>query len=255
MSRAGLGLIVVLVLGALTLAQNPQVFSIFQGVLIEQDAKTPNISTEEMLKIVSSKSALILDSRSYPEYAVGHIPGAIVLAPKPGQPASEYVSDITEVARLTGGDKNRPIVLYCNGLYCSKSKRLSEELLKEGYTNVRRYQLGAPMWRALGNPMVIEPEGVKYVLEGDKTAYFVDARSPSEFQAGSLPGARNVVAGEITKAKDERRLPMHDYNTRIVVFGKDGAQARALAEELTKGAFQNVAYFAGSFPEFLAATR
>ena len=41
-------------------------------------------------------------------------------------------------------------MLYCNGPYCGKSKRLSADLAAAGYTNVRRYQLGIPIWRALG---------------------------------------------------------------------------------------------------------
>ena len=47
------------------------------------------------------------------------------------------------------------------------------------------------------------------------------------------------------KAKDDGRLPMEDHNTRIVVFGRDAAQARALAEAIAREAFHNVAYFPG----------
>jgi hypothetical protein len=63
----------------------------------------------------------------------------------------------------------------------------------------------------------------------------------------------NVTSGQVDLAKDERRLPMHDYNTRIVVFGADGEQARELALELTGGAFHNVAYFDGDIDAFMAA--
>jgi rhodanese-related sulfurtransferase len=218
-------------------------------------AVDPELTFDEMLAVVASGSALVLDSRSYPEWAVGHIPGARVLAPKPGQSASQYVSDIAEVARLTAGDLDAEIVLYCNGPRCGKSKRLNNELLEIGYTNVRRFQLGAPVWRALANPMVIEPAGIRYVL-GDPTAYWVDARDATSFAKASFVRATNlsnVTSGQVDLAKDERRLPMHDYNTRIVVFGTDGAQARELALELTRGAFHNVAYFDGGIDAFFAA--
>ena len=39
---------------------------------------------------------------------------------------------------------------------------------------------------------------------------------------------------------------MEDHNTRIVVFGADGAQARAVAEAVAREAFHNVSYFAGT---------
>jgi hypothetical protein len=40
------------------------------------------------------------------------------------------------------------------------------------------------VWRALGNPMVIEAAGIRYVL-ADPTAYWVDARDASAFAAGA----------------------------------------------------------------------
>jgi hypothetical protein len=40
---------------------------------------------------------------------------------------------------------------------------------------------------------------------------------------------------------------MEDHNTRIVVFGRDAAQARALAEAIVREAFHNVAYFPGTY--------
>jgi hypothetical protein len=52
--------------------------------------------------------------------------------------------------------------------------------------------------------------------------------------------------GEVRKAKDDGRLPMDDHNTRIVVFGRDAAQARILAEAVAREAFDNVPYFPGT---------
>lgn len=53
--------------------------------------------------------------------------------------------------------------------------------------------------------------------------------------------------GEVLKAKDDGRLPMEDHNTRIVAFGRDASQARALAEAVAREAFHNVSYFADTF--------
>jgi rhodanese-related sulfurtransferase len=166
---------------------------------------------------------------------------------------SLYMSDVAEIGRLVP-DQVTPIVLYCNGPFCGKSKRLSEELIEAGYTNVRRYQLGAPTWRALVGIMEIELDGVRYVREGDRTAVFIDARSPEEFGLGTLAMARNVPLAEVTKAKDDGRLPMEDHNTPIIVFGTDGAQARAVTVELAKNAFHNVAYFPGTLDDLVAAS-
>jgi rhodanese-related sulfurtransferase len=143
-------------------------------------------------------------------------------------------------------------VLYCNGPFCGTSKRLSGELLTAGFTNVRRYQLGVPTWRALVGLTQIEVDGTRYVFAGDKTAVWVDARSAEQFATGSLEGAVNMIdKDDVTKAKDDKRLPMQDHNTRIIVFGGDGEQARTVAGEIAKSAFHNVSFFGGTIEELM----
>ena len=234
--------------GATALAQGG---SIFQGTLMEANQKTTEVSTEELRQILKDGSATVFDSRPHLEYAVSHIPGAQNVAAKPGVPTSVYVSDVAEIGRLVP-EKATPLVLYCNGPFCGKSKRLGEELLEAGYTNVRRHQLGAPTWRALVGVMQIELDGIRYVRDGDRTAVFIDTRSSDEFRAGSLPGARNIPLAEVTAAKDDGRLPMEDHNTRIIVFGASEAQAVATTTEIAKNAFHNVSYFAGTLDDLLA---
>lgn len=230
------------------------VMNIQQATLMEPDQKTPELSTEELRKIMAEKSATVFDARPFNEYAVSHIPGAVNVSAKPETSISLYVSDIAEIGRVIQDNKAAPIVLYCNGPFCGKSKRLAEELLTAGYTNVRRYQLGMPVWRALGGITEIEAEGVHYVREMDQTAVWIDARDAEEFTANPIPHARNLPlsgvkpgkdVGEVKKAKDDGRLPMDDHNTRIIVFGRDGAQAKAVAEAIAREAFHNVSYFAG----------
>jgi rhodanese-related sulfurtransferase len=222
--------------------------SIMHGTLMETGQQTPEVSTEELRQILNGGNAYVFDARPHLEYAISHIPGALNVAPKPGVPASLYVSDVAEIGRIVP-DQEAAIVLYCNGPFCGKSKRLSEELLQAGYTNVRRYQLGAPTWRALVGTMQIELDGARYVLEGDRTAVFVDARSAEQFVGRSLPGARNIQLAQVEAAKDDGRLPMEDHNTRIIVFGSSAAEARSVAEAIGRNAFHNVAFLAEGFAE------
>jgi rhodanese-related sulfurtransferase len=238
--------------------------NINQATLSEANQKTPEVSTEELKRILTDRSAVVLDARPYMEFAMSHVPGALNVAPKPGVPISMYVSDVAEVERLVGGDKSKPIVLYCNGPFCGKSKRLSEELVGAGFTNVRRYQLGIPVWRALVGITTIELPAIQHVLANDRTAVFLDARSVEEFRAGTLPGARNIPQGalepgkdqgEIRKAKDDGRLPMEDHNTRIVIFARDAAQALKLAEAVAREAFHNASYFPGTYDALRAGAK
>jgi rhodanese-related sulfurtransferase len=227
--------------------------NILTATLPQPNEKTPEVSTEELRRILADGSATVFDARPPLEYAISHIPGALNVAPKAGVPMATYVSDVAEIGRILGDKKDAAIVLYCNGPFCGKSKRLAEELISAGYTNVRRYQLGVPVWRALVGVTQIEPEGIRYVREGDNTAVFFDARSADEFKAGTLSGARHLPKAEVSKAKEDGRLPMEDHNTRIIVFGKDGAQAREVAEEIAKNAFHNVSFYAGSLADLKLA--
>src|SRR5262249_58893426 len=95
-----------------------------------------------------------------------------------------------------------PIVLYCSGPFCGRSKRLSEDLLAAGFTNVRRYQLGIPVWRALGGATQIELEALAYVHEMDRSAVFIDARDSKQFQEITLPRAVTVPASRLERARD-----------------------------------------------------
>jgi len=46
---------------------------------------------------------------------------------------------------------------------------------------------------------------------------------------------------------------MKDHNTRLIAIGSDVAEARYVAEALSREAFHNVAYFRGSFQKAQAA--
>jgi len=234
-----------------------QFTSIHNAVADTSSFVVPDITTVQLKQILATGEALLLDTRPHEEWASGHIPGALNVSSRPGVPMSLYTSDVHEILRLTGGDKNKALVLYCNGPYCDKSKRVSTDLIKEGFTNVVRYQGGTPLWRTTGNVMELEKEGLIY-FSNDKTAVWVDAREESIYRKETIQGAINIPfssltgvknTGMIKQTKDDGRLPMHDHNTRIVVIAANIQEAAAVAEAITKEAFHNVSYFKGSFQE------
>lgn len=163
----------------------------------------PEIPTEEVQKFLRNKSAPVIDVRSEKEYAIAHIPGSINIYEKE-----------TEVIVQRFPDKGADLVIYCNGPFCHKVKRVAEQLIKRGYKQVKRYQLGLPVWRAFGNTVQTDMPGFKYIYSGDKTAVFVNGRSRDEFQGGTVPGAVNVQAGEAEAANTDGRLPYTDKGTR-----------------------------------------
>src|SRR6266550_2753445 len=253
MNIVGKGIVGLGMAGMMTLAiigmARAQGGDIYQATLAEPNQKTREVSTEQVRRILADGSAIVLDARKRSEYVAGHIPGARNLDAPPAASAAA-------VERLVSGDKSKALVLYCNGPFCQASNRVSEQLVAGGFTNVRRYQLGIPIWRALGGPTEIELEGILRIYKVDQTAVFFDARSAEEFAKGSLPGAHNVPADTLASdGLQKAPLPEDDFNTRIVLFGRDSAQARTLADALAKRPWHNVAYFTGTYEALRAAIK
>jgi rhodanese-related sulfurtransferase len=244
--------------------QAEQLSNVYNVTLGEGSARTPEISTEELRRFLNDKSVTLFDVRPPLEFAISHIPGASNVAPKPGTSKALYTSDAAEIERLLAGKKATPVVLYCNGPFCGKSRRLSDDLIAAGFTNVRRYQLGVPVWRALGGVTQIEADGVRYVRQGDHTAVWLDTRAPEFFQKGSLPGAKRLGveatrAGKdnpaMERAKNDDTLPANDHNTRIIVFGDNPQLVRAVADAVAREAFHNVSFYSGSYAELCKSIR
>jgi rhodanese-related sulfurtransferase len=215
--------------------------SVYQTTLEEPNQVTPEITTEELVAILAAKSEPVFDVRSPKEYAIGHIPGTINVSELEVQRISELYPD-----------RGTRMILYCNGPSCGKSKRTSEQLVAFGYTRVRRYQLGISVWRALSHTVQTDLPGFDYIYTGDRTAVFVDARTPAEHARGTVAGAVNIQKGEAAAANDDGRLPLTDKGTRIVVFGRTDEQAKVVATEIAEKAYWNSSYFGGGFDDLAA---
>jgi rhodanese-related sulfurtransferase len=220
--------------------------SVFDGV-VSNVAGSPEVSTAELRAVLRDSSAIILDARPFEEYAISHIPGARAVPAKPGTTRALYVADAAEVAKSIP-DRAQPLILYCNGLFCGRSERFADDLTKLGYRNVRRYQLGAPGWRALGGVMQVEKPALLRLLAQDATSVLIDGTT----EVGLKPRLRNAISiplPEASKAKDDGRLPMTDHNTRIFVVATNGTEARAVAEAIVHDAFHNVTFFGGAITD------
>jgi len=217
--------------------------SVFQATLDEQNPKTPEASTADVQRALAERSAIVVDSRKRAEYVGGHIAGA------------KNASSVDEMLKVVDGDKSKAAILYCNGQHCQASRNLGSELAAAGFTNVRRYQLGIPMWRTLNGPVEIELEGIVRIFGVDRTAVYVDARSSEEFAKGSLPGAHNIPIDTTNRVQLGEKAPtlQNDFNIRVILFGRDGVQARKLADAVGKSPLQNVSYFPGTFEALAAA--
>jgi len=211
--------------------------SVYDAILEDQSRAAPEISTGEMKEILFKSSAIVFDARPKSEYAIAHIPGSVNL-------------DERQLGRFTQtyGDRTAAMVVYSNGPFCDLARTKSDELVRLGYLKVSRYQLGLPVWRLLGNAAETSLQGFREIFRSGN-AVIVDARNRVEYAAGTVPTAQSILAGEASRAKEDRRLRYLDPNTRIVVFADNARDARGVAEEILRNAFPNSSYFGGTYQD------
>jgi rhodanese-related sulfurtransferase len=101
---------------------------------------TTAVDTEELLRRIADGEAVVLDVRPEPEYAAGHLPGAIHI------PLEELAGRIGELPR------SRAIVAYCRGRYCVLAHDAVRLLNAEGL-DASRAADGVLEWRLAGVPV------------------------------------------------------------------------------------------------------
>jgi len=98
-----------------------------------RDKLTP-VRRDELLGMVKSGEAMVIDVRPSSEYDAGHIEGAVNIP----------LESLTE--RLSKLPKDQEIVAYCRGPYCMMSFDAVEQLRQHGY-RARRLEDGYPEWK------------------------------------------------------------------------------------------------------------
>lgn len=101
---------------------------------------TDAIGTVELLRRLGSGDVVVVDVRPGPEYAAGHLPGAVHI------PLDELPDRIAELPR------DREIVAYCRGRYCVLAHDAVRLLIGNGI-HARRADEGLLEWRLGGVPI------------------------------------------------------------------------------------------------------
>jgi adenylate cyclase len=110
------------------------------------------IATDALTKLLSSSNVVVLDG----EFVHLSIPGAISLPwmSRGGAVTDDMQSEFDRLlAKLTGGDKTRPIVTLALNAYSWPGYNLVRRAAALGYRNVFWYRGGRDAWAAAGLPM------------------------------------------------------------------------------------------------------
>lgn len=101
---------------------------------------TTAIDTDELLRRIDDGNAVILDVRPEPEFAAGHLPGAVHV------PLDELTRRLPELP------VDRQVVAYCRGRYCVLAQDAVHLLRARGLTAARASD-GFLEWKLAGLPV------------------------------------------------------------------------------------------------------
>lgn len=118
------------------------------------------LTTDELKKwIDNGKEIVLVDTMPYKaSYKKGHIPGAKqFLFPIPEMTAWDVKETDGKLQKdfeaLLGPDKDKPVVIYCGFVKCTRSHNGAAWAKKLGYHNVYRHPGGIFAWKGAGYPV------------------------------------------------------------------------------------------------------
>ncbi|WP_236599367.1 rhodanese homology domain-containing protein [Ramlibacter monticola] len=223
------------------------------GELVEHERQTPSLPAPEVLRLLrSGADVVVLDARRFEEYQTMCIPGGISV------PGAELVLR----ARAIAPDPATRIVVNCAGR--TRSIIGTQSLVNAGIPNpVAALRNGTIGWVLAGQELdrgasrrpgaidaavraeatararaVAAKAGVRsasdddlarFAAEAGRTIYRFDVRTPEEYEAGHLPGFRNVPGGQLVQETDHS-APVR--GARIVLVDDDGVRANMTASWL-----------------------
>ncbi|WP_248747048.1 rhodanese homology domain-containing protein [Pseudomonas sp. MWU12-2037] len=225
------------------------------GELVESRRHTPSLAAEEVQALLDSEAdVVVLDARRFDEYQTMSIPTGISvpgaelvlrareLAPDPATHiivncAGRTRSIIGTQSLINAGIANRVFALR-NGtigwtlagqtLQHGQSRRFaptSEEHRQVAAQEARRVADKARVGRAT----LADLQG--WQQQAARTTYLFDVRTPEEYDAGHLPGARSTPGGQLVQETDHVASVR---GARLVLADDDGVRANMSASWLAQ---------------------
>lgn len=181
---------------------------------------------------VDRGACALVDTRGMLGFGGGHIPGAMNIGASP------------ELSIWAGWilDPERPILLVL--AEDAAVEKVVPLFLRSGLTTFAGYLAGGmKTWDNAGYSLVETPQlTVHQVRDRQDELQVVDVRSPNEWQAGHIPGAKHIFLPELVERRGEL-----DASRPVAVHCASGYRASLGASILQKAGFQNVANIPGSW--------
>lgn len=225
------------------------------GELVEHHRHTPSLAAEQVKQLLDDNAdVVVLDVRRFDEYQTMSIPTAVSV------PGAELVLRARELAPAP----TTRIIVNCAGR--TRSIIGTQSLVNAGLPNpISALRNGTIGWLLAGQNLdhgqarrcpavsdkslqiarsdarkVADAAGVKRAIraalhawqsELNRTTYLFDVRTPEEFEAGHLPGARSTPGGQLVQETDHYASVR---GARIVLADDDGVRANMSASWLAQ---------------------
>jgi rhodanese-related sulfurtransferase len=231
--------------------------------VVEHEAGTPWISAPDLQRLIDSRADIaIFDSRSYEEYHNNSIPTAISV---PGAELVYRFADLTP-------SPNTTVIVNCGGR--TRSIIGAQSLINAGFRNkIMSLKDGTMAWHLAGlgvvpgatrQPPEVSASGMsvgraaaarvaarcdipridKATLDrwraeaAQRSLYVLDVRTPEEYEAGHLRGARSAPGGQLVQETDAH---IATWGARIVLVDDNGVRATMTASWLKQMGWSDVA--------------
>jgi len=225
------------------------------GELVEHHRHTPSLGAEEVKQLLDSKAdVVVLDARRFDEYQTMSIPTGVSvpgaelvlrareLAPNPATRiivnCAGRTRSIIGTQSLVNAGLPNPISALRNGtigwllagqtLDHGQSRRfpkVSDKTLNVARADARKVADRAGVQRATRAHLQA------WQAETTRTTYLFDVRTPEEFEAGHLPGARATPGGQLVQETDHYASVR---GARIVLADDNGVRANMSASWLAQ---------------------
>ncbi|MBD8599225.1 rhodanese-related sulfurtransferase [Pseudomonas sp. CFBP 8772] len=225
------------------------------GELVEHHRQTPSLAAEEVKQLLDAKAdVVVLDARRFDEYQTMSIPTGVSV------PGAELVLRARELAP----DPKTRIIVNCAGR--TRSIIGTQSLVNAGLPNpISALRNGTIGWLLAGQTLdhgkslrfppvsdatrevaradarnVADKARVKrgsradlpgWQAETTRTTYLFDVRTPEEFEAGHVLGARSTPGGQLVQETDHYASVR---GARIVLLDDDGVRANMSASWLAQ---------------------
>jgi rhodanese-related sulfurtransferase len=234
------------------------------GEFIEHACDTPNISAEELNRLIESRADMVvLDSRPFDEYhrvsipTSTNVPGAELvlrvrdMAPSPDtlvvvNCAGRTRSIIGAQSLINAGVPNKVVALRNGtmgftlaGFSCDRGKRNRPlRLSNEGSGWAK--DAAARVAQRYGIERIDEATLDRWSADEKRTLYILDVRDPEQYGHGHVFDAISAPGGQLVQATD---LYVGTLGARLVLVDDDGVQALMTASWLKQMGWKDVFTF------------